>query len=245
MTIIQAVLLALTQGIAEFLPISSSGHLSLLQYLLRLQPSLSLDIILNTASLLSVLVYFSRQSKYFFTNFKYILVGSIPAGLVGVLFKNQIEQIFNNFHLLPFFFLITAGLLISTKFKHTSDAKMNYKKALIIGAMQAVAILPAVSRSGATITTALLLGFTATEAFNLSFSLFIPASIGALLLDSRHIGQVISSPQLPLISLAFIVTFLVGLVSLDFLKKMVTRSQLWYFGIYCLFVALISFLVIR
>ena len=244
MTLINALLLAIVQGITEFLPVSSSGHLNLLQHLLGLTPSLTFDIFLNTASFLSVLFFFRKQIKYFFTNFGYILVGSTPAALVGILLKNQVETIFADIKLLPFFFLITAGYLIITKFLPSKSEKLTYKKALIIGIFQAIAILPAVSRSGSTIFAALLVGLSPLEAFNYSFALFIPASAGALLLDARHLT---SASLLTSVNLfAFIVTFLVGIIALRFLQKTLINRQLWKFSYYVLFIAIIStFLIFR
>ena len=244
MNLIQALLLAVVQGITEFLPVSSSGHLNLLQYVLGLTPSLSFDIFLNTASFLSVLFFFRKQIKYFFDNLGYILVGSIPAALVGILLKKQIETIFSDVKLLPIFFLITAIYLLITKFLPQKSEKMDYKKALIIGIFQAIAILPAVSRSGSTIFAGLLMGLSPLEAFNFSFALFIPASAGALLLDARHLatGGLLTTNNL----LAFVVTFLVGVVALSQLQKVLANRQLWKFSFYVFAIVLIStFLVFR
>ena len=245
MTLLQSIILAIIQGITEFIPVSSSGHLTLVQYLFGLKPSLTLDVILNTASLLSVLFFFSKQTKYFFTNFKYILFASLPAGLIGVIFKNQIDTIFSNAQILPPLFLVTFCLLIATKFSKFKDDKMTYSKALIIGIFQAVAILTAVSRSGATISAALFLGLSAATAFNFSFALFIPASVGALLLEARHFNEFAISGQSLQIGIAFIVTFLVGLCALYFLKKIVSSRHLWMFAFYCLFISILSFFLVR
>jgi len=231
----QSIILAIVQGISEFLPISSSGHLNLFQYFFGLTPSLSFDIFLNTATLLSVLVFFRSQLKFFFSNLPQIIVGSIPAGLVGILFKNQIETIFADVSLLPIFFLATAAFVFSTQYFKNKSETISYKQALIIGLFQMLAILPGVSRSGSTIFAGLLVGLSPMAAFNFSFSLFIPASIGALVLGLKDIlGQnIFQSDYL----VAFVVTFLVGLVSLYILKKLLVRHKLWYFGFYCLILA--------
>lgn len=243
MDILQSLLLGITQGITEFLPISSSGHLNLLQHFFGTTPSLSLDIFLNTATLFSVLFFFKNQIKYFFDNLKYIIVASIPAALVGIFLKDQVELIFGDIKLLPYFFLITSALLISTKFiKSKTESKLNFKNALIIGIMQAVAILPAVSRSGSTITMALWLGLAPLEAFNFSFALFIVASLGTILLDANNLF--VANNFSPLMLSTFFVTFLSGIVALYFLKKVVISKNLWYFGIYTLILALILFYVL-
>lgn len=245
MTLFQSLSLAFVQGVTEFLPVSSSGHLTLLQYLFGLKPSLTLDVILNTASLLSVLVYFSRQTKYFFANLKYILVASIPAAVVGVLFKNQIDLVFSNAFLLAPLFLVTFIFLISTKFTKVKDGKMTYSKAIVIGLFQVIAILPAVSRSGTTISIALLLGLSSINAFNFSFALFIPASFGALILEARNIKDLAVTGQSFEILSAFVLTFLIGLVALNLLKKVVIGRHLWIFAFYCLLISALSLFVVR
>ena len=107
---------------------------------------------------------------------------------MGITLKNQVELIFGDVKLLPYFFLFTSALLLSTKFiKSKSESKLNYKNVLIIGIMQSVAILPAISRAGATITTALWLGLAPIEAFNFSFCLFIVASLGTIVLDYKNL----------------------------------------------------------
>ena len=232
MTLFQSLFLAIVQGISEFLPISSSGHLNLFQHFFGLSPSLSFDIFLNTASLFSVLFFFRLQTKYFFTNLKYIVVGSIPAALVGILFKDQVEIIFGNIKLLPYFFLVTAVYLIFTKFLLPKNKKLSYQKALIIGLFQSIAILPAVSRSGSTIFAGLLLGLSAIDAFNFSFALFISASLGAILLSLSDLSylSILSYPNIA----AFITTFLIGLLALNLLKKSLVSRHFWLFGLYTL-----------
>lgn len=242
MSLFQTLLLALVQGITEFLPVSSSGHLNLLQHFLGLKPSLTLDIFLNTATLFSVLFFFRNKSKYFFKNLLYIIIGSIPAGLVGILFKDQIETIFSRITLLPYFFLITAIFLFITKFILPKNEKLNVKKAIIIGIFQAFAILPAISRSGSTIFAGLLVGLASVEAFNFSFSLFIPASIGALFLDIKNLNglNILEPPLL----ISFLVTFIVGIVALTFLNKILADRKLWYFSIYVFILALFLLIVL-
>lgn len=243
MTILQSLILAIVQGVAEFLPISSSGHLNLAQHFLNLTPSLTLDIFLNTATLLSVLFYFRHQFTFFKNNIVAILVGSIPAGVIGILFKSQIETIFSDIKLLPLFFLVTALSVLSTKFIKSKNEKITLPKAIGIGIVQAIAILPGVSRSGSTIFAGLLLGLSPETAFNFSFSLFIPASVGALLLDIKKMSpsQFTSVPYL----LSFMVTLIVGIISLTILDKLLSKRKTWYLGIYVLSIALISFILFR
>ncbi|MEI8067476.1 MAG: undecaprenyl-diphosphate phosphatase [Candidatus Shapirobacteria bacterium] len=242
MTLIQSIILSIVQGISEFLPISSSGHLNLFQYLFNLQPSLTLDIFLNTATFVSVLFFFRKQLNYFFKNLKYIIVASIPAALVGIFLKDQVESIFADINLLPSFFLITAALVFSTKYLNGKSQKLDYKKALVIGFFQAIAILPAISRSGATIFAALLLGLAPIEAFKFSFCLFIPASLGALLLSAKDLkGANFFEPNY---LIAFVVTTIVGIIALNILQKVLIGKKLWIFGFYTLIIAIVTFILL-
>ena len=242
MSFLQTTIFSLVQGIAEFLPISSSGHLNLAQHFLNLEPSLILDIFLNTATFLSVLFFFRKQIKYFFTNLKFIIIASLPAALVGVLFKDQITSLFADIKLLPFFFILGSIFVFSTKFFNKKDTKLTYQKALIIGLFQAIAILPGVSRAGATIFAALLLGLAPIQAFSFSFCLFIPASIGAIVLNAKDLsGLNLLSPEY---LLAFVLTFLVGIFALGILKKVLIGKKFWIFGIYTFILALILFFIL-
>lgn len=236
MSLLQLIILSLTQGVAEFLPISSSGHLNLFQHFFNLKPSLTFAIFLNTATFLSVFFFFRHQIKYFFQNLKFIIVASIPAILVGVLFKDQIDSIFTSINLLPLFFILGSISVFSTKFFNPKNVKLDYKKALIIGLFQAIAILPGVSRAGVTIFAGLLLGLTTIEAFNFSFCLFIPASLGALVLSIKDIST--SNLFAPEYLLAFFITFITGIIALSILKKVLVSKKFWMFGVYTFILAL-------
>lgn len=238
MPILPSIILAIVQGISEFLPISSTGHLALAQAFFGFTPSLTLDVFLHLATLLAVLFFFRSQISYFFTNLKYIIVASIPAALVGVLFKHQIEAVFSSNSLLPYFFLITATLILSTYFLKAKNQALDFKKSLIIGLIQAIAILPGVSRSGSTIFAGLLVGLSPLNAFNFSFCLFIPATLGAALLEARRMVLL----DLPSLIPAFIICFFVGLATLAVLKKILISRHFWLFGFYTL--ALAIFLLI-
>lgn len=242
MNLIQSILLAIVQGIAEFLPISSSGHLNLLQHFLGLTPSLTFDIFLNTATLLSVLFFFRKKLSYFFSNLPQIIIGSIPAAFVGIFFKDQIESIFADISLLPLFFLFTATFLFITKYLPVKNNKLTYRHAFIIGLFQAFAILPAVSRSGSTIFAGLLLGLSPLQAFNFSFALFIPASLGALLLDLKKLSDL--NLTNPVYIISFIITFMVGVLALTLLQKILVNQKIWVFGVYALLLSIVLMFVL-
>lgn len=242
MTLIQSLILGLIQAVSEFLPISSDGHLNLFQYFFKLTPSLDFDIFLHAATFISVIFFFRHQINYFFDNFKYIIVGSIPAALVGILFKDQIESIVTSPNLLPFFFLFTGILVFSTKFISTKNKSLNYLLAFVVGIFQALAILPGVSRSGSTIFSALLLGLSPQNAFNFSFSLFIPATAGAILLSLRDI---ISADLITFNNLfTFVITSIFGIFVLSFFQKITLNHKFWYFGIYVIILALSLFFIL-
>lgn len=240
MDLLSSTILAVVQGVTEFLPISSSGHLSIAQHLLNIPPTLTLDIVLNTATLFSVLFFFKKQTSYFFQNLKYIIIGTIPTVVVGLIFKNQIEHLFSSSNYLSLQFLATSLLLISTKFTAKTEKyhQITPPKAFIIGLFQSLAIIPAISRSGATISAALFMGISPLEAFNFSFALFIPASIGALILDAKNISLLLDSPNQTMILISFLLTFIVGVFALKTLRKFLTQGTLWYFAIYTTILAL-------
>lgn len=237
MSLIQNLILAFVQGVTEFLPISSDGHLNLFQHLFGFAPSLTFDVFLHLATFFSVLFFFRKRLPYFLSNFKYIIIGSIPVIIAGFFLKDQISSLAGYPKLLPFFFLFTSAYTIATKFIKKRDKKITYLSAFIIGIFQALAILPGVSRSGGTIFAALLLGLSSLNAFNFSFSLFIPASAGAILLEAKDIFTPSILTFNNLISLVF--TFFIGLVALKLLEKILTGNKFWYFGIYTLILALV------
>lgn len=242
MSLIQSIFLGLVQAVTEFLPVSSDGHLNLFQYFIKLTPSLTFDIFLHAATFLSVIFFFRHQTKYFFSNIKYIIVGSIPAAIVGILLKDQIESIASLPNLLPYFFLFTGIMVLSTKFITTKDKSLSFFSAFIIGVFQAFAILPAISRSGGTIFSALLLGLSPQNAFNFSFSLFIPASLGAIILSLKDI---ISSDFLTLNNLiSFVFASIIGYFVLNIFQKITINKKFWIFGVYVIFLSAILFFIL-
>jgi len=230
MTLIQSIIFSFVQGITEFLPISSSGHLHLFQYFFSLSTSLAFDVFLNTATFVAVLFYFRSQVPYFFKNIRYIIIGSLPAVIVGVFLKDQVELIFSSVKTLPYEFLFTATILLLTRFFKTKNNSLSYSKAFLIRVFQALAIVPAISRSGSTIFAGLLLGLSPLNAFNFSFCLFIPASLGALILDIKDIANL---PDFgPNYLIAFVLTAVIGYFSLIILQKVLVGKKFWLFSIY-------------
>lgn len=241
MDIIQAIILGIVQGITEWLPISSSGHLVIFQKLMDLHLPVYYDIILHLGSLLVVLLAFKnkilklikgvinkdRQSIYFVYK---LLVASIPIAVVGLALNNTVKSAFESSKAVGVGLLFTALLLFSTYFPGKIK-KFSAVKASIIGIAQAIAIFPGVSRSGATIGAGLLLGVKRDEAAFFSFMLFIPAIIGATLLELPGMTAV---ENWPAVIIGFIATIISGYISLILLIKLIKQQKFWQFGFYCL-----------
>jgi undecaprenyl-diphosphatase len=231
-------ILALVQGITEFLPVSSSGHLNLFQSIFNHTPSLSLNIYFHLATLFSVLFFFRNKGKDFIKNIPYLVVATLPTVFVAFFFKNTIDVVFENIKFLPYCFLFTSLILFSSKFIKNRNEKMNFKKAIIVGLVQAFAILPGISRSASTIAAALLLGLSPLAAFTFSFYLFIPASLGATILEYSHLNFNIN------VLLPFILCFVTGVIALNILKKSIISKKFYLFSIYTLLLSLLLFFII-
>jgi len=233
MSFFQLLFLSLIQGISEFLPISSSGHLNLAQFLFNLSPSLSLDVFLNTATLFSVLFVFRRQVKDFFVTLPFIVIATLPAVFFGLVFKDSLDFLFSQIQYLPLFFITTSLLLFSQKYINPKKQSLTWQKALIIGFFQALALFPGVSRSASTLFACLLVGLSPKKSFQFTFFLFIPASLGALALNITEIGN-LTELSLSSSVLAFLITLLTGIFCLRLLQKLFSSQKLYLFSFYTL-----------
>lgn len=251
----QAIFLSIIQGLTEFLPISSSGHLVIFQKIFGLQSMAIFDIFIHLGTLLAIIFFFRKEllkilkglfkkEKDSWQIFWLIVVGTIPAIIFGLFLEKNINQIFNSLRLVGFSLLITSALLLTTIFfkkKGNRDFKsMKWFDALVIGLFQALAILPGVSRSGATLSGGIFRKIDREKIFQFSFFLAIPAIIGAVVLQIPDIMK----NQFNLLNqsvLGMLIAGFVGYFSLNFLKKVLINSQLWFFGIYCF---LIGFLLL-
>ncbi len=239
MSLVQALLLGLIQGLTEFLPVSSSGHLVIFQHLLNLsKPPVVFDILVHLATSLAVIiVIFDSLVKITFKQIKIIILASLPAAITGLLLNSQIEPLFSSLKLVGFALLFTSALLFSTKLiKATKNLKLTTNNSLLIGLAQAVSIIPGISRSGSTIVTGLHTGLSPITAFNFSFLLSLPAIFGAQLLQ---LNKLVALPlsQLPVLLAGFITAFISGLIALKLLKRFVINAKLHYFAYYCLILA--------
>jgi len=241
--------LALIQGVSEFLPISSDGHLTLAQHLMGFEgANLAVDVALHLGTLAAVLVVFRRDLVSIVRRFLggewreplLLVLGSVPAALVGLGLKEQLEPLFASGRIAAAGLLVTAGFLaLGERARRraldvagaNTGRPIDWKDALVIGSAQAFAILPGVSRSGTTIATALLRGVDATAAARFSFLLSIPAVAGAVLLevpDLVHAGGFGRD-----LALAVVLTFVVGVLALRVLLAWLGRGAFRWCALYC------------
>jgi undecaprenyl-diphosphatase len=259
MSIFEALLLGLIQGVTEFLPVSSSGHLAVLEYLWKLpaESRLPLTTMLHGATALAVIFYFApllarlirglwardaarRSSSWRMVGF--IVLASIPAGVVGVLFGDLIDRAFSSPLLVGMMLLVTGGVLFGTRFSQP-QGKTSWVRAFLVGIGQAIAILPGISRSGATIASGQYLGMERKEAFEFSFLLAIPAITGAFLLEFRKVNLAVLNP--PALAVGMVAAFVAGLAALFVLARAVTGRKLYWFGFYCWLAGLATILFVR
>jgi len=254
---IDAILLGIIQGLTEFLPVSSSGHLELGKAILGdnsvPEESLLFTVVLHFATALSTLVVFRKEVMEILRGlfqFKWneqtefsmkIIVSMIPAALIGFLFEEQLEAFFGgNIQFVGFMLIVTAILLyLADKAKDTSK-KVSFPNALIIGIAQAIAMLPGISRSGATISTSVLLGIDKTRSARFSFLMVVPLIFGKIAKDILSGDLNLESGQLGLMGVGFIAAFVSGMLACTWMIKLVRNSKLSYFSIYCLVVGLIA-----
>jgi undecaprenyl-diphosphatase len=254
MTIFESIILGVIQGLTEFLPVSSSGHLEIGSVLLgvKSKDNLLFSIVLHGATSLSTIIVFRKDISLIVSDllkFEWneslefaikIFISVIPVGIIGVLFEDQIESFFGGrVVLVGSMLMITGTLLAFTFFKNNNTGKINYITAFIIGVSQAIAIMPGISRSGATISTALLLGVDKEKATRFSFLMVLIPIVGAMLLKVK---DVIEAPELTsdisflALSAGFITAFFSGLIACSWMIRLVKRGKLIYFAIYCLIV---------
>ncbi len=259
MTWIEALILGLLQGLTEFLPVSSSGHLELGSALFGLEEeNLTFSIIVHGATFLSVLVVFRRDiinliiSVLRFqwndeTKFVSLLIlSAVPVGLVGVLFKENIESLFgNNILFVGMMLLVTSLLLLLTHFAPKNHKDITLKSALIIGLAQTLAILPGISRSGATISTALYLGIDREKATRFSFLMVLIPIFGATFLEILDLAKATEPSAIATSSLVTgaVAAFGSGLFACSWMLKIVRRGKLAWFSIYTAIVGITAILL--
>jgi undecaprenyl-diphosphatase len=256
MDLLQAALLGALQGLTEFLPVSSSGHIVIFSSLLKAKNTLYFDIVVHVASLLAIVIFFRHElrevleevTRKNFTStllFK-ILAGTAPAAAFGVFFKDRIEEIFETPILAATMLYLTAFLLLAAEFslKKQKPHKTlpSLKDAIVIGVFQALAILPGISRSGSTIAGGIFTGLDRDAAARFSFLLAIPAILGSLILEIIDVG--FNSLMTLSLVVGFLSSVVFSLLALTILFVFIKRFNLLPFAIYCLMIPTL-YLILR
>ena len=261
MTHLQSILLGLIQGVTEFFPISSSGHLVLFQTLFGMEAAdhIFYNIVVHFATLLAILIYFKAdilslikgvfaKDKYQLNLAKNIMIATIPVVIIGLLLGDFIGDFFSNYKTVGFMMALTAiFFLLSDKLYHKviHDFSFSWKQALLIGISQSIAIIPGVSRSGTTLSTGLLLGLDREKSAEFSFLIAIPAISGATVL---YLLKLLSNPTPDLLPFSillsgFLAAFVSGYLSIKFLMQLYKKYSLKAFSVYLLILS-VTLLVI-
>jgi undecaprenyl-diphosphatase len=243
---VKYILLGVIQGITEFLPVSSSAHLVIMQKILGLGGEEAvLAIVLHLGTCLALIVFFFADIKRTLGNKKilsYIIIVTIITGIIGITGKNFFERLFSSVTVVALGLIVTGIILILTrKFMHARRSNLTVKDAIILGITQGIAIIPGISRSGITISTLLFRKIDRETSFRFSFLASIPAVIGASLLEAKDIGFALRLEPINF-TIGFILSFFTGLLSLRILKIALRKANLYYFGYYCIVLAIIALL---
>ncbi|MEW5955770.1 MAG: undecaprenyl-diphosphate phosphatase [Candidatus Micrarchaeota archaeon] len=248
MELFPALVLGLVQGITEWLPVSSSGHLVITRELLGIAASPAFDVALHAGTLIAVLAVFWKEFLEMFRallrldfnchagkTIALIVLATIPAAVVGVLFNDFFESLFSNLAAVGTALVFTAILLYAAS-KTSGNKEVGKKQAALIGVAQAVAIAPGISRSGATIAAGMLAGVDKLKAARFSFLLSVPITLGASLFEMRKASLLELEPAATVLGIA--VAAAVGFASIKLLLKLVKESRLQWFAYYCWLVGL-------
>ena len=260
MDVITAVLLGIIQGLTEFLPVSSSGHLEIAKTILGdnslPKESLLMTLVLHGATALSTIVVFRKDIQEIFQGlFQFerndafyfslkIITSMIPAVFVGLFFEDFITELFHkNILLVGLMLWVTALLLYLANRAEVTEKDLNIKSALGIGIIQAIAILPGISRSGATIALGVILGIDKSKAARFSFLMVIPLIFGSMAKSILEIDSQVSEISILSLSLGFIAAFITGILACKWMIEWVKNSKLWYFSVYCLVAGTVAIII--
>ncbi len=257
MDIIDSIILGIIQGLTEFLPVSSSGHLELGKAILGdnsvPEESLLFTVVLHFATALSTIVVFRKDILDLIKGvlkFKWnddlqfvskIAISMIPATTIGFSYESQFAELFGgNIKLVGFMLIITALLLYLADQAKDTNKKVSFKNAFVIGISQAIAMLPGISRSGATISTSVLLGNDKTKAARFSFLMVVPLIFGKIAKDILSGDISTESQNITSLSIGFVAAFVAGLFACTWMIALVKKSKLSYFAMYCAIVGIIA-----
>lgn len=261
---IKSILLGIVQGLTEFIPVSSSGHLVLANHFLRFElQDLTFEVMLHIGTVFSVIIYFRKDISSLLRSLwklndkseesvdnrmilLYLLIATIVTGLIGILAKSFVEEIFHNPLFSSIMLFITGGIVFSSDIirdRGIPSAKQGIARSVIIGISQALAILPGISRSGSTITASLGVGIRREQAARFSFLLSIPAILGAAAFDFRRISSIDSSLYIGYF-LGTVAAFISGYLVIALLLEMIRKKKLKYVAFYCWLVAIVTFVLL-
>ena len=255
MEVLNAIILGIIQGLTEFLPVSSSGHLEIAKFLLGedklANESLLMTVVLHCATAFSTIAIFRKEileifkgllsfnnNESFWFSVK-IIISMIPAAIIGFFFDSEVELLFNgNLTIVGIMLIVTGLLLFMADKAKVTEKKINLKTAFLIGISQAIAIIPGISRSGATISTAVLLGIDKENSAKFSFLMVVPLILGKVSKDILDSENLISDQSLYPLLIGFIFAFITGIFACKWMIKLVKNSKLKYFSYYCFIIGL-------
>ncbi|MFY0631818.1 MAG: undecaprenyl-diphosphate phosphatase [Flavobacteriaceae bacterium] len=257
MDIFESIVLGIIQGLTEFLPVSSSGHLELAKAILGdtsiPEESLAFTVVLHFATALSTLVIFRAEVIQIFKGlfqFKWneetqfsvkIILSMIPAVFVGLFFEEELTSFFGgNILLVGIMLFVTAVLLLLADKAKNTNKKVSFTNSVIVGISQAIAMLPGISRSGATISTSVLLGIDRTRAAKFSFLMVVPLIFGKVAKDIAGGDISFQSSEIIPMTAGFVAAFIAGLLACKWMIALVKKSKLIYFSIYCAIIGLVA-----
>ena len=263
MNYIENIILGLIQGLTEFFPISSSGHLLIGKILLGVGSShILIDIFLHMGTLVSIIIFWRKDILTDFIRLSpnknhliiKLIIGSLPAGMIGYFFHTDIEKLFNTsindlyfpYYIIINYFIMFMLLFISKNYQNNKLNDISFKHALLIGIAQSIALMPGISRSGITIVMSLILGYSFKESVKYSFYLAIPIIVFAGLNTIYSYNHLLYNDNILLVSLiiGFISSSLFGYLILIILIKYISNTRYWYFSFYCLIISIILLLYI-
>lgn len=260
--LLQYALLGIIQGLAEIIPISSSGHLFIFQKILHIQEfNLALEIFLHLASLLALLIFYKekvsliikgfflyplKKEKKYLPHFKiglYLILSSLPAGILGILLKSKIEKVFLNSLGVGISLIITSIILLISKNIKKSNQTLSYKSAISIGFFQSIGLIPGISRSGVTLLGVKHNGINDKQGVDFVFLLLIPICLGAFFFSLNDLSLFFNQLYLIPILISFILAFLFTFVGLKLFYKVIFDEKLQYFAIYCFLIGVLTLLL--
>ncbi len=258
MEVFKTIILAIVQGITEFFPVSSSGHLVILEHVFKIKgDKLLLTIVLHAGTLFSVLFYYRKKiikliKDFFKLLFSYnsvnredrdyllgIFIVTFITGFFGIFFKDFFESLFSKPLYVSFALFFTGVFLILTRFLKIKEDKKTISDSIFIGIAQSLAIIPGISRSGSTISTAMFLGWEKEHSAEFSFIAFLPAMLGAIILE---VPRGLEGSDWFLLILGFFTSFITGILAISYLIKIIKRKKFYIFGIYCIIISIFSFI---